>query len=85
MLIDEELLMAEPEEADRIYQELKQRTFRRRNLEETENRLSESFKKEVEDEEVPEDEGEIEDITRRSSVSRDSQSSQSFEKIKSFL
>jgi hypothetical protein len=40
MLIDEELLYAEDEEADRIYQELKARSFRRRKMEESENRLS---------------------------------------------
>ena len=40
MLIDEELLYAEAEEADRIYLELKSRSFRRKNMEENENRLS---------------------------------------------
>lgn len=40
MLIDEDLLYAEDEEADRIYQELKARSFTRRNMEEKENRLS---------------------------------------------
>jgi len=40
MLIDEELLYAEDKEADRIYQELKTRSFRRRKMEESENRLS---------------------------------------------
>lgn len=44
MMIDEELLYAEDEEADRIYQDLKARSFRRRNLEEKENRLSISMK-----------------------------------------
>ena len=32
MLIDEELLYAEDKEADKIYQELKARSFRRRNM-----------------------------------------------------
>ena len=40
MLIDEELLYAEDAEADRIYQDLKTRSFRRRTMEEKENRLS---------------------------------------------
>lgn len=40
MMIDEELLYVEDKEADRIYQELKARSFRRRNIEEKENRLS---------------------------------------------
>lgn len=40
MLIDEELLYLEDEEADKRYQELKARSFRRRNMEEKENRLS---------------------------------------------
>lgn len=44
MLIDEELLYAEDEEADRIYQELKTRSNRRRNMEEKENRLSISMR-----------------------------------------
>ena len=35
-LIDEEFLYLEDQEADRIYKELKQRQFRRRNMEETE-------------------------------------------------
>lgn len=40
MLIDEEMLYLEDEEADRMYQELKQRSVRRRNMEEKENRLN---------------------------------------------
>jgi hypothetical protein len=51
MLIDEELLYAEDEEADRIYQELKQRSFRRRTMEEKENRLTMQMKEEYEPEE----------------------------------
>lgn len=39
-LIDEEFLYLEDEEADRIYKELKQRQFRRRNMEESEMRLN---------------------------------------------
>ena len=56
MLIDEELLYAEDEEADRIYQELKTRSFRRRNMEEKENRLSNAMKANDEEEEEEEDE-----------------------------
>jgi len=44
MLIDEELLYAEDEEADRIYQDLKARSSRRRNMEEQEHRLSVSMR-----------------------------------------
>jgi hypothetical protein len=54
MLIDEELLYAEDAEADRIYQELKQRSFRRRKMEENENRLSNAMRHdedEIEDDE----------------------------------
>lgn len=36
ILIDEEFLYLEDEEADRVYKELKQRQFRRRNMEESE-------------------------------------------------
>jgi len=39
-LIDEEFLYLEDEEADRIYKELKQRQFRRRNMEESEMRIN---------------------------------------------
>lgn len=46
MLIDEELLYAEDEDADRIYQELKQRSFRRRTMEEKENKLTMQMKEE---------------------------------------
>jgi hypothetical protein len=49
MLIDEELLYAEDQEADRIYQELKARSFRRRNMEEKENRLRISMNVENQD------------------------------------
>lgn len=56
MLIDEELLYAEDEEADRIYQELKTRSFRRRNMEEKENRLSNAMKANDEEEDEEEDE-----------------------------
>jgi len=51
MLIDEELLYAEDAEADRIYQDLKARSFRRRNMEEKENRLSISMMREANAEE----------------------------------
>ena len=40
MLIDEEMLYLEDEEADKMYLELKQRSVFRRNLEEKENRLN---------------------------------------------
>ena len=40
MLIDEEMLYLEDEEADKMYHELKQRSVFRRNLEEKENRLN---------------------------------------------
>lgn len=38
-LIDEEFLYLEDDEADRIYKELKQRKFRSRNMEDTEQRF----------------------------------------------
>ena len=44
MLIDEEFLYLEDEEADRVYKELKQRQFRRRNMEESEQRLQNRMK-----------------------------------------
>lgn len=54
MLIDEELLYLEDEEADRVYQELKTRSFRRRNMEEKENKLTISMSQQEEsDEEDP--------------------------------
>mgnify|MGYP000326997159 CR=1 FL=1 len=40
MLIDEEFLYLEDEEADKIYAQLKARQFRRKNMEETEMRLN---------------------------------------------
>jgi|LauGreDrversion4_2_1035121.scaffolds.fasta_scaffold390911_2 hypothetical protein len=40
MLIDEELLYLEDSEADRVYQELKMKSERRRNMEMRQNRLS---------------------------------------------
>ena len=40
MLIDEEMLYLEDEEADKLYLELKERSVRRRNMEEKENRLN---------------------------------------------
>ena len=52
MMIDEELLYAEDEEADRIYSELKARSFRRRNMEEKENRLSKAMTIEHEGEDI---------------------------------
>jgi hypothetical protein len=44
MLIDEEFLYMENEEADRIYKELMQRQSRRRNMEENEMRLTNRIK-----------------------------------------
>ena len=40
ILIDEEFLYLQDDEADSIYKELKARQFRRRNMEETEMRLA---------------------------------------------
>ncbi len=54
MLIDEELLYLEDEEADKVYQELKTRSFRRRNMEEKENRLSMAMMQEQDIEEEEE-------------------------------
>jgi hypothetical protein len=56
MLIDEEMLYLEDEEADKMYQELKQRSFRRRNMEEKENRLNIAMQEAAEEEEVEEEE-----------------------------
>lgn len=44
ILIDEEFLYLEDEEADKIYAQLKQRQFRRRNIEETELRFQARMK-----------------------------------------
>ena len=44
ILIDEDFLYLEDEEADRVYKELKQRQFRRRNMEESEQRLTNRIK-----------------------------------------
>ena len=51
MLIDEEMLYLEDEEADKMYLELKQRSFRRRNMEEKENRLNIAMQAAAADEE----------------------------------
>lgn len=56
MLIDEDMLYLEDEEADKMYQELKQRSFRRRNMEEKENRLNIAMQAAQEEEERAEDE-----------------------------
>ena len=56
MLIDEEMLYLEDEEADRMYLELKQRSTRRRNMEEKENRLNNAMQAAAEEEEVEEEE-----------------------------
>ena len=47
LYIDEEMLMAEGEEADSIYNELRARSFRMRNLESQERRLSLTMKEAV--------------------------------------
>lgn len=86
MLIDEELLYAEDAEADRIYQELKQKSLRRKNLEENEHRLSLQMMKEVNEEESR-DSFSLSSSQTSASTGRMSTSgkSQSFEKIKQFL
>lgn len=78
LLIDEELLYAEDDEADRIYQELKARSFRRRKMEENENRLSNAMRNDQDIEEEEEDEASKKEA-------RIAQSNQSFEKIKAFI
>ena len=77
LLIDEELLYAEDAEADRIYQELKARSFRRRKMEESENRLSNAM---MNDQEIEEEEDEA-----SKKEAKIAQSNQSFEKIKAFI
>ena len=77
MLIDEELLYAEDEEADRIYQELKARSFRRRKMEESENRLSNAM---MHDQDIEEEEQ-----TSSAKEPKLNQSNQSYEKIKAFI
>lgn len=76
LLIDEELLYAEDAEADRIYLELKARQFRRRKMEESENRLSNAM---MNDQDIEEEE---EDSKKDAKLA---QSNQSFEKIKAFI
>lgn len=44
ILIDEEFLYLQDADADRIYKELKARQFRRRNMEESEQRLANRIK-----------------------------------------
>ena len=73
MLIDEELLYAEDAEADRIYQELKARTSRRRSMEEKENRLSIAMKQH--DEEYDEEDVEEEDIFEMGTKEREARNS----------
>lgn len=56
MLIDEDMLYLEDEEADKMYQQLKQRSTSRRNMEEKENRLNIAMQEaEVAEEEEQED------------------------------
>lgn len=74
MLIDEEMLYLEDEEADKMYLELKQRSQRRRNMEEKENRLNIAMQEAAEEEEQEED-----------SVERRTEVNQSFEKIRNFI
>ncbi len=51
MLIDEEMLYLEDEEADKMYLQLKQRSTARRNMEEKENRLNMAMQEAAEEEE----------------------------------
>ena len=74
MLIDEEMLYLEDEEADKMYQELKQRSVRRRNMEEKENRLNSAMRAAAEEEERP-----VEEEVPSKMVN------QSYEKIKAFI
>jgi len=77
MLIDEEMLYLEDEEADKMYQELKQRSVRRRNMEEKENRLNIAMQAAAEEEEeVPE--------SSQSKMEKGSMN-QSYEKIRKFI
>ena len=75
MLIDEEMLYLEDEEADRMYQELKQRSVRRRNMEEKENRLNIAMS----NDEVEEEVNEQQNKTDKGGMN------QSYEKIRKFI
>lgn len=81
MLIDEEMLYLEDEEADKMYQELKQRSVFRRNLEEKENRLNIAMQAAA-DEEAEED-GKSQAATQANKINQGS--NQSFEKIRKFI
>lgn len=82
MLIDEEMLYLEDEEADRMYQELKQRSVFRRNLEEKENRLNIAMQAAA-DEEAEED-SKSQAATQANKINQQG-SNQSFEKIRKFI
>jgi hypothetical protein len=75
MLIDEEMLYLEDEEADKMYQELKQRSVRRRNMEEKENRLNIAMSNDEVEEDVPE---------QQSKVDKGGMT-QSYDKIRKFI
>ena len=75
MLIDEEMLYLEDEEADRMYQELKQRSVRRRNMEEKENRLNIAMSNDEVEEEVNEQQNKADKGGMN----------QSYEKIRKFI
>lgn len=76
MLIDEEMLYLEDEEADKMYQDLKTRSVRRRNMEEKENRLNIAMQAAAEEEEeVPASQQKMD----RSGMN------QSYEKIRKFI
>ena len=61
MLIDEELLYLEDEEADRVYSELKARSLRRREMEARQNRLSTQMRRDEEEEQVDISEGDMDE------------------------
>ena len=75
MLIDEEMLYLEDEVADRMYQELKQRSVRRRNMEEKENRLNIAMS----NDEVEEEVNELQNKADKGGMN------QSYEKIRKFI
>lgn len=52
-LIDYDMLVAEPEEADKIYQELKERALRRKRIEAKEAKIEEVMMEEEEEDDTP--------------------------------
>ena len=85
MLIDEEMLYLEDEEADRMYQELKQRSTRRRNMEEKENRLNSAMKAAAAEEEEEVTTQATAEEERKKPEAKGQQVNQSYEKIKAFI